>query len=69
MSKKIYYEAISMGEYAMEGHTQLETANEFGVSPSTVRNRVKILASEKPSMYKKVMEIWHKNDNYEGIVI
>lgn len=69
MSKRLYYEAINMAEYAMEGHTQQETAKEFGVSPSTVKNRINYLAKKKPAMYVKVMKGWHKNDNFEGLVI
>lgn len=50
MSKRLYYEAINMAEYAMEGHTQQETAKEFGVSPSTVKKQNKLL-SKKETCY------------------
>lgn len=41
--KRQVYEAKSMTEYILNGHSETETANEFGVTPVTVRRRLKML--------------------------
>lgn len=41
--KRQVYEAKSMTEYILNGHSEIETANEFGVTPLTVRRRLKML--------------------------
>lgn len=57
MSKRIYYEAINMAQCAVEEKkTQIEVADEFDVSPSTVRNRMKLIQGTK--LYKDVMKHW-----------
>lgn len=71
MTRKYYFEGLSMAEYTLEGdgHTQLENAEEFRVSPSTVRNRINALAAVRPKIYQEVMKSWHKNENYESKII
>ena len=70
MSKtNYYYQTMAMAEYALEGHNQRETAEEFEVTPGCVRKRINALAENNPVIYKKVMDVWHKNDNYEGKVV
>lgn len=69
MRKKHYYEAMAMADSILEGHTQEETAEEFGVSRRTVNRRINELETHRPDVYKKVIAYWHKNDDFEGLLI
>ena len=67
--KRNYYEAMAMADFALEGNTETDTAKEFRVTKKIVYTRMKLLARLNPSVYKKVMEQWHKNDDFEHLVV
>ena len=67
--KERLYEAISIADYIMENHTISEAAQEFDLSATTIRARIKMLASDRPKLYIEVINFIHKKDHFENLLV
>ena len=54
------YEAISIGEFIVEGHSEEDAATEFRINVTTVRRRLKALAYIDDKLFIRAMSKIHK---------
>lgn len=64
MTERRYYEAMSIVQYIIEGHSKVETGEEFGIRPQSVDKKLKAIGYT----YADLVELREERKNKEAKV-